>query len=158
MDLWLFAQRNGHGDIRYEKLTFTCRYSRSRLSERPSALRQLAALTANAAEGITGRQGGSSIRISVMDPRVRVDVEAFFSSKWFFRYLMHKWCNSGCYLSPLQRCLSLLSHTQFPPRSFWHWTEVQSHAARSEPHSHNGHLHYLKAPYEVAYRFWPIFI
>lgn len=81
MDLWLFAQRKCHGDIRYEKLTFTCRYSRSRLSERPSALRQLAALTANAAEGITGRQGGSSIRISVMDPRVRVDVEAFFSSK-----------------------------------------------------------------------------
>lgn len=35
-----------------------CRYGRSRLSERPSALQQLAALTANAAEGITGRQGG----------------------------------------------------------------------------------------------------
>lgn len=46
-----------------------------------------------------------------MDPRARVDVEAFFSKYFFFRYLMHKYCNSDYYLSPLQRCLSLLSRT-----------------------------------------------
>lgn len=56
MDLWLFAQRKCQCDIRYEKLTFQRRYSRSRLSERPSALQQLAVLAAKAAEGIIGRQ------------------------------------------------------------------------------------------------------
>ena len=49
----------------------------------PCALQQLAVLTAKTAEGITSRQGGSSIRISVMDPRVRVDVEAFFQVIFF---------------------------------------------------------------------------
>lgn len=56
MDLWLFAQRKCRCDIRYEKLTFQRRHSRSRLSERPPAPQQLPVLTVNAAEGIIGRR------------------------------------------------------------------------------------------------------
>lgn len=65
MDLRLFAQRKCLGAVRCEKPSFPHsptplhRYDRGGLSERPSALRQLAALTANAAEGITGRQEGA---------------------------------------------------------------------------------------------------
>lgn len=113
MDLWLFAQRKCHSDIRYEKLTFRCRYSRSRLSERPPALQQLAVLTAYAAEGITGRQEEALLEYLWWIPERELTLKLF--SEWFFRYLMHKWCNSDCYLSPSQRCLSLLSHTISSP-------------------------------------------
>lgn len=91
---------------------FRCRYSRSRLSERPSALQQLAVLTANAAEGITSRQGEALLEYLWWIPEWELTLRLFFSERFFFfRYLMHKWCNSDCYLSPSQRCLSLLSHT-----------------------------------------------
>lgn len=61
MDLRLFAQRKCLGGVRCEKPLHAPphRYDHGGLSERPSALRQLAALTANAAEGITGRQEGA---------------------------------------------------------------------------------------------------
>lgn len=118
MDLWLFAQRKCHSDIRYEKLTFfRRRYSGGSLSERPSAQQQLAILTEKRCWGNYQPSRGSSIRISVMDPRAWVDVEAFYKGVFLFfffsRYLMHKRCNSDCYLSSLQRCLSPLSQTIF---------------------------------------------
>lgn len=48
-------------------------YSGSRLSECPSALRQLAAL-----RELPAVEGSRAVRISVMDPGVRADIEAFF--------------------------------------------------------------------------------
>ena len=137
------------GDVRYEKLTF---WRRHRLSERPSARQQLAVLTAKRCRGNYRPSRGSSIRISLMDPRVGVDVKAFFFFYQVisFRYLMHKWCNSDCYLSPSPRCLSLLSHTiSFLLILTLNWS-AKPCCSRQTTHS-NGHLHYLKVPCKVQY-------
>lgn len=87
MDLRLFAQRKCHSDIRYEKLTFfppaqvrpqrvvrtsVCSAA-ARRSDCETPLRELPAV-----------EGGGFIRISVMDPRVRVDAEASFPTSLFF--------------------------------------------------------------------------
>lgn len=62
------------------------------------------------AEGIIGRQGEALLEYLWWIPERELTLRLFFPSH-FFRYLMHKYCNSDYYLSPLQRCLSLLSRT-----------------------------------------------
>lgn len=116
MDLWLFAQRKCHGDIRYQKLTFSAQVQPQqvvRTSVCSAAARR--SWRVNAAEGITGRQGEALLEYLWWIPEWELTLRGFFFRVIFFRYLMHKWCNSECYLSPSQRCLSPLSHTISSP-------------------------------------------
>lgn len=66
---------------------------------------------------------------------------------------MHKRYNSDCYLSPLQRYLSPLSHTISSPLVLTLNRECKAAAAAAtaalgELHAENGHLHDLRAPME----------
>lgn len=110
---------------------------------------------AKTAEGITGRQGEAPLEylwwILEWELTLRLFYLFFFFQVIFFSYLMHKCCNSDCYLSPWQRCLSLLSHTVSSPLTLTlNWS---AKPCGSQQDAQNGHLHYLKLPPQSFWHF-----
>lgn len=145
MDLRLFAQRKCHGDIRYEKLTFP-------VQVRPQQVVRTSVCSAAARRSDCERCWGN-YRPSRGEALLEylwwiLEWELTLRLFFFFRYLMHKRYNSDCYLSPLQRYLSPLSHTISSPLILTLNCECRAAAAPSKLHAENGHLHDLKAPME----------